>query len=162
MRIIKAPKPLKNIEGKTIFLAGSIEMGTAENWQQKTEKLLRDFDCTILNPRRDDWDSTWEQSIHNKQFREQVEWELDALENADLIAMYFDPNAKSPITLLELGLFIGSTDMIVCCPDGYWRKGNVDIVCDRYDNYSYDNYSMVQVNDFYDFVDKIILFLKRC
>jgi hypothetical protein len=22
--------------------------------------------------------------------------------------------------------------MIVCCPEGFWRKGNVDIVCSRY------------------------------
>jgi len=22
--------------------------------------------------------------------------------------------------------------MIVCCPEDFWRKGNVDIVCERY------------------------------
>lgn len=22
--------------------------------------------------------------------------------------------------------------VIVCCPEGFWRKGNVDIVCQRY------------------------------
>jgi len=22
--------------------------------------------------------------------------------------------------------------MTVCCADGYWRKGNVDLVCERY------------------------------
>jgi hypothetical protein len=42
--------------------------------------------------------------------------------------MYFDPNTKSPISLLELGLFAKSGKMIVCCPNGFWRKGNVDIV----------------------------------
>lgn len=46
--------------------------------------------------------------------------------------MYFDPSTKSPISLLELGLYARAGKMIVCCPDGFWRKGNVDIVCFRH------------------------------
>ena len=46
--------------------------------------------------------------------------------------MYFDPKTKSPISLLELGLFAKSGKLVVCCPDGFWKKGNVDIVCQRY------------------------------
>ena len=46
--------------------------------------------------------------------------------------MYFDPETKSPITLLELGLYARSGKLVVCCPHGFWRRGNVDIVCDRY------------------------------
>ena len=76
--------------------------------------------------------STWEQSIENPKFKEQVDWELDKLEVSDLIVIYFDKNGMAPITLLELGLYAPEKHMIVCCPDGYWRKGNVDIVCDRY------------------------------
>src|SRR3972149_7230005 len=131
MKIINPPKPLE-VTGKSIFLAGSIEMGIAEKWQAKVERLLSDQPVTIFNPRRDDWDSSWVQSIDNLQFREQVEWELSALEIADIIALYFDPTTKSPISLLEFGLFSRTGKLIVCCPDGFWRKGNVDIVCDRY------------------------------
>jgi hypothetical protein len=116
----------------TFFLAGSIEMGKAEPWQDRIVKEMADSDVTFFNPRRDDWDSSWEQKIENKQFNEQVNWELDALEEADFILMYFDPNTKSPISLLELGLHAKSIKMIVCCPEGFWRKGNVDIVCSRY------------------------------
>jgi len=61
-----------------------------------------------------------------------VEWELNALEKANIIAMYFEPGTKSPVSLLELGLFAHTGRMIVCCPDGFWRKGNVDVVCERY------------------------------
>ena len=131
MKQIKAPNQINHKE-HTIFLAGSIEMGVAENWQDKVVKLLKNTGWTILNPRRDDWDSSWKQSIDNEQFKEQVEWELDAQERADMILMYFDPKTKSPISLLELGLFIRSEGIIVVCPDGFWRKGNVDIVCKRY------------------------------
>lgn len=49
-----------------------------------------------------------------------------------VIAMWFAPETKAPITLLELGLFARSGKVIVGCPDGFWRKGNVEIVCARF------------------------------
>lgn len=131
--VLKPPTLLDSIDtASSVFLAGSIEMGIAEDWQSYVSRLLQPYDVTVLNPRRDEWDSTWEQTISNPQFREQVEWELAAQELATVIAMYFDPATQSPITLLELGLFAQSGKVIVCCPDGFWRKGNVEIVCARY------------------------------
>jgi nucleoside 2-deoxyribosyltransferase-like protein len=136
MQEIKAPGTLP----KTIFLAGSIEMGKAENWQERVASALSDVpNLTILNPRRDNWDSSWVQSIRNPEFRGQVEWELSAQEIADVIFMYFAPDTKAPITLLELGLFARSGKLIVCCPDGFWRKGNIEIVSQRYGVNLYDS-----------------------
>ena len=117
---------------QSIFLAGSIEQGVAAKWQDKIAEALKDKDVEIYNPRRDLWDSTLEQSIHNKEFKEQVLWEHKHLTLSDIIVMYFDPNTKSPISLLELGLFADSGKMIVYCPDGFWRKGNVDVICSIY------------------------------
>lgn len=132
-RIFKPPVPFTlQPDTPSVFLAGSIEMGSAEAWQAVIEHAFRDADIVILNPRRDDWDASWEQRIDNLQFREQVEWELAAQEQAALILMYFAPATRAPITLLELGLFARSDKLIVCCPDGFWRKGNVDVVCARY------------------------------
>jgi len=107
-------------------------MGIAEDWQTRVCKALVGVDLTILNPRRNDWDANWEQSIDNTEFRRQVEWELAALEMATLVVMYFEPLTRSPITLLELGLYARSGKLVVCCPAGFWRKGNVDVVCHRY------------------------------
>ena len=121
-----------NLPWTKIFLAGSIEMGVADDWQKVITNRLSNKDCVFFNPRRNHWDSTWEQSINNPQFKEQVEWELKHLEEADVIVMYFDPNTKSPVSLLELGLFASSGKLIVYCPNGFWRKGNVDIVCKKY------------------------------
>lgn len=126
-----------------MFLSGSIEMGTADTWQERIVSAFAGYPGTILNPRRDDWDASWKQSIEDDRFREQVEWKLRGLEDATLIATYFDPNTKAPITLLEMGLFThtepqprysaGKTQrLLVCCPDGFWKKGNVEIVCKRY------------------------------
>lgn len=116
----------------TVFLAGSIEMGKAERWQERIIRELEDEPITFFNPRRDDWDSSWKQEIGDPQFNEQVNWELKALEEADIILLYFDKDTYSPISLLELGLHAKSGKMIVCCSDGFWRKGNVDIVCSKY------------------------------
>ena len=132
---VKAPenRVMSGVLRHKIFLAGSIEMGVAENWQERMVRELKDIKHLIIyNPRRDDWDSSWVQSIDNKQFNEQVTWELDKMEKASIIPMYFQPGTKSPITLLELGLFADSGKLIVCCSDGFWRKGNVDIVCREY------------------------------
>jgi hypothetical protein len=134
MQIIKPPKSyIKSKNQFSVFLAGSIEMGIAENWQAFIEKELSVFkDLIILNPRRDDWDSSWEQSLKDTRFHEQVSWELEGLENADLVIFYFAPETKSPTSMMELGLLAQSGKFIVCCPQGFWRKGNIDVVCERY------------------------------
>ncbi|MBE9033381.1 nucleoside 2-deoxyribosyltransferase domain-containing protein [filamentous cyanobacterium LEGE 11480] len=131
--VIKPPTPLDRINWEqSVFLAGSIEMGKAIDWQAQITTELADKDLTILNPRRDHWDSSWEQRMHNPAFRGQVAWELTAQDKATMIVMYFAPETQSPITLLELGLFAQTGKLVVCCPDGFWRKGNVEVVCDRY------------------------------
>jgi len=117
---------------KSVFLAGSIEMGKAEKWQSHESRLLRDKGLNVFNPRRSDWDSTWSQDFTNPNFSQQVNWELDALDTADYIIFYFQPGTVSLIRLLELGIHIARSKCLVCCPDGFQRKGNVDIICARY------------------------------
>lgn len=131
---------LNEKNGMNVFLAGSIEMGVAENWQDRLAKDFKDYNITFLNPRRDDWDSSLVQSIDNKPFRDQVEWELNGLMEADFVVMYFDPSTKSPISLLELGLMCYTGKIIVCCPDDFWRRANVEIVCNRFEIPMYNNW----------------------
>lgn len=144
--VVKPPESYKDYmddpecaDRKFVFLAGSIAMGKAEDWQTEAEKALADENIVIMNPRRDDWPDNVDQSIHNLTFREQVEWELFAQADADVILIYFHPDTQAPIALLELGLFAADGDLVVCCPDGFYRKGNVDIVCDAYDIPVYTN-----------------------
>ena len=128
MKVFYPTDKVKKIE--SIFLAGTIDNGNSENWQSEIIESLKEHDITIFNPRRKEWDSSWEQKESNPEFNQQVSWELQCLEKSDLIVMYFAPNSLSPISLLEMGLF--HKKMIVCCPEGFYRKGNVDIVCTRY------------------------------
>ncbi|MFK7814255.1 MAG: nucleoside 2-deoxyribosyltransferase domain-containing protein [Maribacter sp.] len=133
MKVITAPEKLILENSYSVFLAGSIEGDTAQKWQDIVIETFKHTAVTLVNPRRASWDASWKQDINNPVFKEQVSWELSALEKVDLIIMYFDKSTKSPISLLELGLFAKSGKLIVCCPEGFWRKGNVDIVCERYD-----------------------------
>ena len=131
--VLKPPAPLVFDPARSsVFLAGSIEMGRATDWQAELTAALSDLDLVVLNPRRDAWDASWKQSIDNPAFRAQVDWELDAQERATLILFYFAPSTQAPITLLELGLAATSGKVIVCCPEGYWRRGNVEVVCARH------------------------------
>jgi hypothetical protein len=141
----------RDFKKKSIFLAGSIEMGSAEDWQREIGSRLY-VNWNVFNPRRDDWDSTWVQEFENPQFSQQVRWELDALDKADVIVIYFSPNTKSPISLLELGLYASSGKVHVICPEGFWRKGNVDIVCNKYD--------IPQYNSINDFIERFIEYVK--
>ncbi|MDE1761990.1 MAG: nucleoside 2-deoxyribosyltransferase domain-containing protein [Candidatus Micrarchaeota archaeon] len=109
-------------------------MDQAREWQSEIVRKLKDANIVILNPRRENWDSSWKQELSDRNFVGQVEWELDAIEMADLVAVHFEPDTKSPITMLEIGLFAKSDPkkLIIHCPEGFWRKGNIDIVCRRY------------------------------
>lgn len=148
MREVKAPSR-PGLE-RRVFLAGSIEMGKAEQWQERIVAALSEAeaeakseadadaetgtgagDLVILNPRRDDWDDSWEQRADDPRFSEQVSWELDMLDAADVVVMYFAPGTKSPVSLLEFGLCARSGKLKVCCPEGFWRRGNVEMVCRR-------------------------------
>lgn len=131
---LKPPAPLP-AAGQTpiVFLAGSIDMGAAEDWQALVAEALHAEDVILLNPRRDDWDASWSQRIDNPPFRAQVEWELDGLERADVIFMFLAADSKAPISLLELGLHAQRGTIILCCAPQFWRRGNVEVLCHRHD-----------------------------
>ena len=132
MKTIIAPQVIVKAKKPIIFLAGSIEMGKAEDWQTEIAQRLEKYSGTLLNPRREHWGYDWKQSIKNKKFKEQLEWEFNGLAQSDYIVMYFAPGSKSPISLLELGLFSRSHKIICCCPKKFWRRGNVEFICEKF------------------------------
>lgn len=62
-----------------------------------------------------------------------MKWELAGLERADIIAVFFAKDTLAAITLMELGLFIQKgKKVVVACEEGFWKRGNVQIVCERF------------------------------
>jgi len=134
---VKAPNKYSEKGKFTIFLAGVIDQDRGEKWQSEVVKALHDYEVLILNPRRERWLSDMKQEKDNPQFREQVIWEQNGMNEADLILFVFATtpetakDSQAPVTLLELGQHLKDKPM-VCCPEGYWRKGNVDLMCELY------------------------------
>lgn len=132
-----ASKETISYDKPTMFLGGSIEMGKAYPWQLYAIDRFAADDIVILNPRRPDWDNTWIQSAGNPEFNHQVNWELNGIDRADCVVMFFDEKTMSPIMMMELGYLAGKVyagDInkgIVYCRDSFWRKGNVDIISSR-------------------------------
>ena len=135
MKIIKPNSPIQVIDGISIFLAGTIDNGKSINWQLEMEDILKDYNVTLLNPRRDNWNPN-----SRAEMVKQINWEMDNLDKCDVIFMNILEESLSPITLLELGLYANSGKMIVSCHEEFWRKINVDVVCDRFNIPRYDNF----------------------
>ena len=114
----------------SVFLAGSIEQGKATEWQREVVKEVEELPVDVFNPRRKHWEPGQEQRATNPYFYEQVTWEQDLMEQADIVAMYFDPKTKAPISLLELGYWCAARPekLLVCCSKGFWRFGNVEMM----------------------------------
>jgi len=56
MPVLKPPAPLIwSGDQFSVFLAGSIDNGSAPLWQVEAEKILLPYDPVIVNPRRDNW-----------------------------------------------------------------------------------------------------------
>lgn len=116
---------------KTIFLAGTTSSST--DWRTAVVAALSGVPVTILNPLRPDWDSSWVERASFRPFREQVEWEIEMQERADVIVVYFGAGTDAPVSLLEFGLCARSGKAaVVVCEEGYRKRGNVEIVCERY------------------------------
>ena len=147
-QVLKAPHR-REIRGTKVFLAGSLETGETGDWQARVTSRLSNLPISILNPRGDNLDPGWEQVATDEQISEQVKWELDYIARADVIAMYFDPGTKASTALLEFGMCAGGRKMIVGCPQNFYRRGNVEIVCERK--------GIIIVDSFNEFVESIIV-----
>lgn len=138
--IITAPERKEiNKDSFSVFLAGTIDSGNSENWQKiicdRFEELI--IGVTFFNPRRDVWPSD---SDHNE-VKRQIQWELEHLDKANLIIMNILPNSKSPISLMEIGMYANSGKLVVFCQENFYRFDNVEEVCNKY------NVKLIKYND---------------
>ena len=116
---------------KSVFLAGTIDNGDSLNWQDKTITELMNLgieNLEIYNPRREHWN----QNPSKEEMENQIVWEQEHLDKADIIAMVLLDDSKSPISLLELGLYAKTEKLIVFCTPSFYRWDNVRLTCDKY------------------------------
>jgi hypothetical protein len=118
--------PLKEENVQSIFLAGSIDLHLPGNWREKViEKIgggVHFFDPTISG----------HNELSNLQMEVHINWELDALSMADKILLNFLPEAESPISLVELGLYVSTNRLVVVCPKEFYKSRYVQVLCKKY------------------------------
>lgn len=123
-KVITAPESIE-VSGYKAYLAGGIDMGLAQNWQAKVIQALQEYDdLVLLNPRRARFDENT--------LDEQIRWELEAMEAANLILMWFPNDAKAPIALLETGLYLQSGKLLLGAEASFYRRRNLEITAERY------------------------------
>lgn len=113
----------------SVFLAGTIDNGDSSNWQEEVVKKYEetyDKEIIFFNPRRKDWNQ------FPTDLDYQIKWEQRHLDAADHIVMCLLDNSKSPISLLELGLYAQSKKITVFCNPEFYRYYNVKLTCDKY------------------------------
>ncbi|RGP58871.1 hypothetical protein FLONG3_11352 [Fusarium longipes] len=131
--VVMAPqKPNLSNDTTSIFLAGTTTSTNEPNWRQSFTAALANFPIAIFDPSRPDWDSTWREDFSDERWAEQISWELDMQEAADIVVFMFDRVTDAPISLMELGLAVKTKQVIVCAHNEYRKRGNVDAVCRRF------------------------------
>ncbi len=129
MRIITAPEPYEDADDIKVFLAGGIT--GCENWQSEvldiiSRKLENNMyfpnNIVFFNPRREVF------QVDNKNLTtEQIEWEFNMLQKADIFSMYFSAQQIQPICLYELGRNL--LNMKIRFPDTYLSR--ICITCPK-------------------------------
>ena len=119
LTIVTPPRLFVRRSGAKIFLGGSIDLGNAPDWQGSITKYIDQSwgpeDVTVYNPRRlDEFTSDLE--------TEQAAWTISMLTLADYILLHLAGEGASPISTLELGMFIDDPRLYLSIDDEYTRK----------------------------------------
>lgn len=124
--IITPPSLYLPLSGPKIFLAGSIDNGNARDWQKEAinyiQKSWKDTNITIYSPRR-----------RTRKYKESMEyeqhaWSITMLESADFILLNLaGGGGVSPVSLLELGIYIHDPKLFLTIEDNYPKKYVVEV-----------------------------------
>ena len=123
------PRTFPEERANSFFLAGTIDSGNSRDWQREIiEEFKDDNNVIFFNPRR----KNWPKENNFIEIDYQIKWEQEYLDKADYIIMVLEDDSKSPITLLELGLYATSKKLYVFCNSNFYRYNNVRLTCEKY------------------------------
>ncbi|ORY61548.1 uncharacterized protein BCR38DRAFT_440519 [Pseudomassariella vexata] len=132
IQIIHATSRANPTYSQSVFLAGSTAKTDTADWRIAVSDSLADLPLTVFNPFRADWGRDWT-DLACRPYREQIEWELDMQERADVVLVYLHPVTDAPVSMLELGLCVRSGKAVVCVPEGFRSRANVLLVCAKFE-----------------------------
>lgn len=124
--------PINKRNQRSIFLAGSMDHKQEGSWR---DTISAEFGAySIFDPTNNNHDH-----LNTKEMKRHINWELDALQLSDMILLNFLPNAQSPISLVELGMYIRSNKLIVICPQEFYKSNYVHTLCKKYNTPIFNN-----------------------
>ncbi|MDG1333826.1 MAG: nucleoside 2-deoxyribosyltransferase domain-containing protein [Crocinitomicaceae bacterium] len=126
--IFRPPNDISQIpqDRASVFLAGSMATTRKNNWRQTATRTFQAayhfFDPT--NPRHN--------NLNDEEMRNHIKWELEAMKLSDIIILNFLPDSLSPISLVEIGMYISSNKLVVVCPKEFYKWRYIDTLCNEY------------------------------
>lgn len=114
---------LQNQRNIKLFLAGGIT--NCPPWQNELIELIKGSDIlTVYNPRRANFPINDPNASE-----EQITWEHNHMESADMISFWFSKGSLNPIVLYELGRWTNSSNktIFIGIDPGYERTQDVII-----------------------------------
>ncbi len=125
--------PKKKSQYTYTFLAGSMDYKLTAQWREEVMHVLGK-DTHFFDPTNKKHDT-----LTKKEMKNHIQWELDALLLSDSILLNFLPYALSPISLVELGLYVDSGKLIVICPKEFYKSEYVYTLCENYNTPIFEN-----------------------
>lgn len=119
MNVITAPFGVPEFSNKPkIFLAGCANT----EWRKEFVEYFKDKDVILYDPKRSDWNL-----MDKSATIEQITWEYQHLNNADIIVFWFNGGSVCPITLLEFGEWglARGTPMTVGVSNDYEKRTDI-------------------------------------
>jgi len=124
--------PINKRNQRSIFLAGSMDHKQEGSWR---DEISAEFGMySIFDPTNNNHDH-----LNTKEMKRHINWELNALQLSDIILLNFLPDALSPISLVELGMYVRSNKLIVICPQEFYKSNYVHTLCEKYNTPIFNN-----------------------
>lgn len=133
--VVAVPSLYVPVSGPKIFLAGSIDHKKGKNWREEISDYIQEswFDSedntdhiTIYSPRRAD--DVWKPDMEV----EQAAWDMSMLDMSDYIILHLTGDTVSPVSLLELGIYMKSPNLYLSVDSSYTRKHIVELYVANY------------------------------
>jgi hypothetical protein len=124
MVVLTAPNRERTIPSgyKSLFLAGGIT--NCPDWQKEVIEKLKGYKVVIFNPRRDNFPIGDPAAAE-----EQIKWEFEHLQDANMVLFWFSRGSDNPIVLFEYGRhgFTATRASFVGVDPEYSRRNDVII-----------------------------------
>lgn len=128
--VVTVPSLFVPVSGPKIFLAGSIGDAEDKKWRKEITDYINEWwfesefnkdNITIYSPLREDGVWTPDMEV------EQAAWDMSMLTMADYIILHLTGESTSPVSLLELGIYMKNTNLYLSINPSYIKKNVVEL-----------------------------------